>query len=263
MGLTQSTEQNPLKWAILSINDAVSALEEAEARDEYIETIQESPHNRRAREPYVEWTPIDAPAAWTSLLSNIVFPSWSDTLEIKIICAPDQAEGGMPHTRPGGIICIPRNYSNTAFQKMMIHEVVHILQRRYYDSFMKFMKENWDFRLVTRDEFQRLPEALLMRRRINPDTFSCPFLIWRNEWIPIIVFNNHTDGPRLTSTYIVWWNVKSKMGINAVPSDWIDFFGNVSQAEHPFEIAAWYLSDNTLQSDAATLIRNKINSILK
>jgi hypothetical protein len=263
MGSTQSTEQKSLKWEILSINAAIEALDEAEARDEYIETVQESPHNRRAREPYVEWTPIEAPGVWPVLLSNIIFPKWSDNLEIKIICAPDRAEGGMPHTRPGGLICIPHNYSHNLFEKMIIHELVHILQRRYYDSFMKFMRDHWDFRLVTRDEFQRLPEALLIRRRINPDTFACPFLIWRDEWIPIIVFNNHTAGPRLTSTYIVWWNTKSKMGINIMPTEWNDFFGKVSQAEHPFEIAAWYLSDNTLESEAATIIRDKINSIVK
>jgi hypothetical protein len=264
MGTTQSMEKKPIKFNILSASASINLLENAEAIDEYIETISKSQWNRKARNNLVEWIPIEAPLYWKEFLSTGEFPKWTEGLEINIICAPPEAEDGMPHTRPNFIICIPFNYSNdvNTFRKMIIHELVHILQRMYYTQFMKFIELEWDYRLMTREEFSRLPEHLLIRRRINPDTFSCPFLIWKERWVPLIIFNEHIEGPRLKSTYLLWWNIQTNTGFINEPYIWKEYFGRVSQSEHPFEIMAWYLSDDTLNSEAAHSIREKIYSIL-
>jgi hypothetical protein len=264
MGSAHSTEKRSIKFNILAASLAADILEDAEARDEYQETVDESELNRLARKNVVHWDPIDPPSHWNNFLANHKFPEWTVNMEVNIICAPKEAEGGMPHTRPNFIICIPENYSNdsSTFCKMIEHELVHILQRVYYDKFMKFIESEWDYRTIRREEFDKLPEHLLVRRRINPDTFSCPFLIWKDRWIPIIIFNEHIEGPRLKSTYLLWWNIKTMTGSLEPPYVWKEYFGRVPQSEHPFEMMAWYLSDYSLHSDAAESIREKIYSIL-
>jgi hypothetical protein len=121
-----------IKFNILSASAAHDILEDAEARDEYRESVNESELNRRAR-GNVDWDPIDPPEHWAHFLSKAEFPEWTRNLVINIICAPTDAEGGMPHTRPNFIICIPHNYSSDfhTFHKMIVHEIVHILQRIY------------------------------------------------------------------------------------------------------------------------------------
>jgi hypothetical protein len=264
MGASQSIQKTPIQFNILSASTADDILENAEARDEYRETVAESEWNRRARNHIINWTPIEAPSHWKHFLSGGRFPQWTDGLEVNIICAPSEAEGGMPHTRPNFTICIPHNYSadQTTFRKMIEHEIVHLLQRTHYDAFMKFIEEEWDYRLMTREEFGQLPEHLLVRRRINPDTFACPYLVWKDRWVPLIIFNEHIDGPRLKSTYLLWWNIKTNTGSLEAPYVWKEFFGRVPQSEHPFEMMAWYLSDDGLHSEAAQQIREKIYSIL-
>jgi hypothetical protein len=265
MGSAQSTEKKPIKFNILSAVAAADILEDAEARDEYRETLVESEWNRKARSGHIEWEPIEPPSHWNNFLAAHQFPKWTDGLEINVVCAPNQAEDGMPHTRPNFIICIPRDYSiadQATFNKMIEHEILHILQRVYFNSFMKFIESEWDYRLLTRDEFGRLPEHLLKRRRMNPDTFGCPLLVWKDHWVPLIVFNEHMEGPRLKSTYLIWWNLRTMTGSKEPPYVWKEYFGRVPQSEHPFEMMAWYMSDDSLHSDAAESIREKIYSIL-
>jgi hypothetical protein len=156
MGATQSVEKKEsIKFNILSASAAYDILEDAEARDEYREMVAESEWNSKARAGNIEWEPIDPPSHWRQFLSRGKFPEWTAGLEINIVCAPPEAEDGMPHTRPNFVICIPFNYSNdvATFNKMIVHEIIHILQRVYYDNFMKFMGAEWDYRLMTRDEF--------------------------------------------------------------------------------------------------------------
>jgi hypothetical protein len=265
MGATQSVEKKEsIKFNILSASAAYDILEDAEARDEYREMVAESEWNSKARAGNIEWEPIDPPSHWRQFLSRGKFPEWTAGLEINIVCAPPEAEDGMPHTRPNFVICIPFNYSNdvATFNKMIVHEIIHILQRVYYDNFMKFMGAEWDYRLMTRDEFGKLPEHILVRRRINPDTFACPYLIWKERWVPLIIFNEHMEGPKLKSTYLLWWNIKTNTGSMEAPYVWKEFFGRVPQSEHPFEMMAWYMSDDSLHSEAAESIREKFYSIL-
>ena len=145
--------------------------------------MSESEWNRRARGDGIDWKPIEAPEHWKYFLSRAKFPEWTANLEINIVCAPPNAEGGMPHTRPNFIICIPHNYSSNEadFHKMIVHEIIHILQRVHYAKFMHFIATEWDYRLLTRAEFEKLPEHILVRRRINPDTVACPYLIWKDK----------------------------------------------------------------------------------
>jgi hypothetical protein len=264
MGATQSIEKTPIKFNILSASAAYDILEDAEARDEYRETLTESEWNAKARSGNIEWNPIEPPSHWRHFLSVGEFPKWTANLEVNIVCSPSDAEDGMPHTRPNFVICIPFNYSNDieSFRKMIVHELIHILQRMHFYQFIKFIQSEWDYRLITREEFGKLPEHLLVRRRINPDTFSCPFLIWKERWVPLIIFNEHMEGPKLKSTYLLWWNVKTNTGSTDAPYVWKEYFGRVPQSEHPFEMMAWYLSDDNLHSEAAESIREKIYSIL-
>jgi hypothetical protein len=256
-------ESKKIQFNILSASTAHDILEDAETRDEYRESVNESELNRRAR-GNVDWDPIDPPEHWAHFLSKAEFPEWTRNLVINIICAPTDAEGGMPHTRPNFIICIPHNYSSDfhTFHKMIVHEIAHILQRIYYDQFMKFIKEEWGYRLMTREEFEKLPEHILVRRRMNPDTFACPYLIWKDKWVPLIIFNEHHNGPRLNSVYLLWWNIRTGNGTTETPYVWKEYFGKVSQSEHPFEMMAWYMSDDDLHSEAADKIREKFYSLL-
>ena len=77
---------------------------------------------------------------------------------VNIIHLMPSADGGMPHTRPGEIICYP-NISQVFSNITLIHELWHIHQRKYKDEWFKVFKRlGWS--LWTGDLPEQLENAL-------------------------------------------------------------------------------------------------------
>jgi hypothetical protein len=184
-----------------------------------------------------------------STTSHDIIPHWLlrniPAIPIPIIILHPSADGGMPHTRGGAICCPGGNGINNS--KTLLHEVIHIHQRANPSKWASFYKHVLDFTIW----LGTIPDELEKRRRLNPDTVEIPYWIWRNRWIPVPVL---IGSQTLTSMRVYFYDVMLDEWSSATPREWIEFFGTdlpESHKEHPHEMAAYWLSDDTATTPAS------------
>lgn len=245
MGNIISVPHNLMFSVIIDKNYAQQLLNEAEKEDFYLEECHDDKSNSLARKnlTYV--------ANQISLRDNNYAISYlngtkeflptrllNDLKLIKIIQLMPTADGGMPHTRPGNIICYPdilQLFSTTT----LIHELWHIHQRTYKDLWRKtFERMGW---IMWNGS---LPENLEKARRYNPDTIDCPLWIFEDEWVPIPIFKDITK-PNVADVEIWFYNPKKQYHIKRIPETISSYFPGLppSAYEHPREITAYILSE--------------------
>ena len=163
---------------------------------------------------------------------------------------------GLPHTREVATIYLPYDIVYEAtFNKTMLHEAIHVHQRIHRDAWNAIFARAWDMRPWHGD----LPAGLESRRRYNPDTHLEPLFIWRGHYVPVMVFRR-ADAPRLREAHCVWYNVETEGWEQVAPPGWREFFGTdtPSLCEHPNEMAAYILSDDSYQSAAKSILETAI-----
>jgi len=245
MGNNNSKSYN-LKFVVITDKkEAEKYLKEAETQDFYLEECHDDKSNSLSRRNLTY-------NANTLSLRNINYVNifideirnylpirlLNDLHEVKIIQLMPTADGGMPHTRPGNIICYP-DISQLFSKTTLIHELWHIHQRNYKDLWFKTFKRlgwtMWD---------GKIPDELEKARRYNPDTIDSPFWIFDNEWIPIPIFKNITH-PNVADVEIWFYNIKKQYHIKRVPETILSYFPNLpsSAYEHPRELTAYILSE--------------------
>jgi len=158
--------------------------------------------------------------------------------EVKIIQLMPTADGGMPHTRPGNIICYP-DISQLFSSSTLIHELWHIHQRQFQDVWHKVFK-----RIGWMPWSGTLPEQLENNRRYNPDTIDSPLWVYENKWVPIPIFRDITH-PKVGDVDIWFYDIQKNYHVKRVPDEIAAYYGNLSPAafEHPREITAYMLSE--------------------
>jgi hypothetical protein len=172
--------------------------------------------------------------------------------ETTIITTSHSCEGGMPHTRPGDRIIIPDSTLPTDRQDIINHELIHIFQARNADAWKRFYRQNWSFE-VFREPPGSLPEGLRAAKRSNPDTWNPAaggaWSCWKGRWWPLAVYTD-PQHPKLREAKTVWWDTWKQTVLGDSPEGWSDFFGVVSQDEHPHEMAAVYIATEDQRSEA-------------
>ena len=196
----------------------------AESQDHYFETIRNDPINRAARE-------------------NLFYAAMSEEtkpylLNTEIVTMHPTAEGGMPHTRPPNLICIPIYYPEEQLKQTLPHELIHIDQRRRkYKWNAYFEKEGWN-----QIEEKEIPPRWLQRCRLNPDTVDDRFWAWKGRFIPLPLYERE-DKPNLRQVVVQWWDKETGIKQNEPPRSFQERYGSLpSQPEHPRELTAVELS---------------------
>lgn len=230
---------------IMDRTEAEQALTEAEQQDLYLEECNDDPNNRRARQrmiyapnhiAYHEWASvvqqlIDAPTQFPLRLQQELGP-------IRIIGLMPSADGGMPHTRPGRLICVPRlEHLNTV---TLLHETWHVHQREYASWWTHVFRE-WGWEEI-HDGYHPLPTSLETRRRYNPDTLDSPLWVYKNMWIPVPVL---TDIAKGMDAEIWFYHVGEHYHRRTLPDELRIAFPRapIAAFEHPRELAAYLLSE--------------------
>jgi hypothetical protein len=234
----------------ISGNDALRALIAAEHIDGYNLAISKNKYNRKARFGNNYMPTFDV--VQRSIPSHDPSQPWPSG---QVVWMEPTADGGLPHTRPPYYICMSKTYPEDKLENTLLHERIHVSQRMYPNEWIDMVKHAWDMPIWN----DVLPSNLEDRRRLNPDILMAPHFVWKNEYIPCSIFIDLTN-PSLHNIQLVWYHIPSRTirtDVSTVPG-WQDFFGTIPHGEHPYEIAAYLLSDDSASCPA----KNAIKSVL-
>jgi hypothetical protein len=230
---------------IFDKNEAHSLLDKAESEDYYIEECHDDRANSVARRNLsytvntISLRDINyANSFLDGIRSQLPARLLMELDSVNIIQLMPTADGGMPHTRPGDIICYP-NISQLFSKVTLIHELWHIHQRKYKDTWQKtFNRLGWT------EWNGKLPDKLEAARRYNPDTIDCPLWIFNNSWVSIPIFRD-ISRPNVSEVDIWFYNPEKMYHVTNVPHELSNYFPNLppSAYEHPREITAYILSE--------------------
>jgi hypothetical protein len=167
-----------------------------------------------------------------------------------------EADGGLPHTRPPNLICLPSSLCreeaiSKQFRITLIHEAIHISQRQDPILWEKFCrKEGW-----TPVPPEKIPDEIVERCRINPDTISCPFWAWEKFHVPLPLFVP-SFSPTLSNTKIQWLDLRTGALLHNFPKSFEEKYGRkFGQPEHPYEIYAEIFSEEEITTREEILQR--------
>lgn len=233
MGAASSS--NKTHFSILNSREAERELAQNELSDGFEAKCLRCERNRRAAQ-IVE--PCSAPANVNERLGASL-PSWLQSLgQVRVAFFRE----GLPHTRAPGTIWLPYDWSiSPNYKETLIHELIHIHQRKNPDFWKDLYGRKWEMVPFT----GQLPAEVEGRRRLNPDTIWSPLYVWKGEWIPVAVFLR-PDTPHLREIRLLFVHVSGAWQ-SVPPPDWMDFFGtkDPSTCEHPHEMAAYMMTGDS------------------
>ena len=241
----------------ISSQSGAQALSRAEHIDGYRKRVFLSRLNYRARAGQI-YTPAVYPVQKEIPNPDSTEP-WPSG---QVVWMNSTADGGLPHTRPPYYICMPETFPTASLETTMRHERIHIHQRMYPEEWVIFIESAWPFKVWKNAE---LPHSLLEQERLNPDLLWSPRFIWKENYVPIAVFNSLIK-PKLNDVNICWYTPSHGIIVKdqtQIP-EWSDFFGSqVRDAEHPYEIAAYLLSDKNISCPAKSALLQHIEILSK
>jgi hypothetical protein len=209
----------------------MTILDDVEAIDHYRKSIAANPLNARSRSgqayELVFATP-EQQARIREISRDIPLMKG-----VMVVMIDQTADGGFPHTRPLDCVCVqPSIVAAADFDKTLIHESIHIHQRRKPELWHQICrKEGWE--PVTIGVPQRWQE----RCRINPDTMATPFWAWEGLHVPLPMFR--TDTPGIADVDIMWWDRRMGSLFHEAPKSFSSRYGRApAQPEHPYELMA-------------------------
>lgn len=217
----------------------------AEQTDFYSEECREDPANALARKEMVYRSTGMTPREYKffeivveNTKGKIPRRLQRDLREVHLIQLDRSADGGMPHTRPGTLICYP-DIGSTFSASTLLHELWHVHQREHAEWWRGvFQRLGWEpWKGV-------LPVALETHRRINPDTMDEPLWCFRQTWVPVPIFRD-VAAPHVTEVSVWFYHVSLKYHVKQIPKEMeADYYSLPHSAyEHPREMAAYLLSD--------------------
>jgi hypothetical protein len=212
-------------------------LEHAEQLDGYRAACAASAPNAYARR-HAFYTPFFVEKADAAELQRLVdeIPLLADT---DTVVMHPTADEGYPHTRAPNIVAIPTktitDHSSTELAETLRHEAIHIDQRRRPAVWVAACQQR-GWQPVAAN---RLPDSLLYRCRINPDTMSPhPFWAWEDHHIPLPLFSSEQPSS-LGDVVIKWLDLRNQTLYRDPPPSFVSIYGSFpSQPEHPYELLA-------------------------
>lgn len=170
----------------------------------------------------------------------------------------DQLEGGMPHTIEEFIV-LPENFLNYLDNTIttnnteslylnicctLIHEQIHVFQRKRYDIFKELYTNYWNFFPCD----LKLSNGYLKEQRINPDGIDNWCFKYKNKLLyPFVYLKKDPLHLNDVKVSMIEYQNKKINYDNIVDisnyKDYNNFFCNVSQNYHPNEISAIILSE--------------------
>lgn len=217
-------------------------LDEAEHLDGYRSAVRASRRNTAARAGQTYDLDTLTPDAYAALGKAVGAVPIASRCELAILHA--SADGGMPHTRPPNVICLPKgvcpsgpNGPPSQFLSTLAHEGIHVHQREN--------PELWRAYLATRDwvpvPAAAIPAEFRERLRYNPDTLATPFWAWKGVHVPLPLFPVWREPTSLGDVAVEWFNIRTGALFHSPPAGLKA--GTPAALEHPYELVAYELQD--------------------
>jgi hypothetical protein len=152
---------------------------------------------------------------------------------------------GLPHTTDANTIRMTESvYADKRRKTTLIHERIHLDQKRNPILWSEFYRRHWEYELKSTPP-KGIPEKYIQQLRPNPDTESNPWAVWRNRWVFFPVYG--PDRSLRKATVIVWDTETER--IVSPPPEWRAIFCDSNncprQFEHPHELAAEYSAEGS------------------
>jgi hypothetical protein len=209
-------------------------LDQAELQDRYRQKCEENEYNALARRNQ-HYFSIDDMAVRTSIMFRA--QDFEITQDANIVLLHPSADSGMPHTRPGNIICFSSETDSNRITGTLLHEGMHLEQRKNPGLWKAYhIKQGWWPVSVA-----QIPSRWVERCRINPDTLDTPFWAWQTNYVPLPLFSNEAR-PTLTDCSIRWFDLRNGVLLSSPPESFTKRYGSIEQPEHPNETSAIELS---------------------
>ncbi len=161
---------------------------------------------------------------------------------------------GLPHTSgPNTIRMTAAALSEPRAPSTLVHERVHLDQKRSSKAWYDFYKHTWGYTLLKTPP-PGLPYKYQYDLRPNPDTADAPWAVWQERYV---FFPNYGPKRTLKDAEVKVWDLQDKQIVD-VPPAWRSAFcsGNGKcphQYEHPHEIAAEYITEKLVTPASAKL----------
>lgn len=244
MGNQPSTQQ--ISFELLgNKGDAQQMLQQAEQRDLYVAECRDNRVNAAARRSCIyapNYVSFDESQQYEHMLEESIpqlpLRLRSDLQQIHIIPLMYSADGGMPHTRPYNMICVPHLHQLKTISTLK-HELWHVHQRNFQEQWATiFNKLGWTEYKGT------IPSSFEDNRRLNPDTVDSPLWIYQDKWIPFPIFTD-ISRPVLSQVEIWFYHPTEKYHVKRIPSSLAVEFPDLPQSayEHPRELTAYLLAE--------------------
>ncbi len=177
--------------------------------------------------------------------------------DVHIEIVDDSCEDGLPHTSNGNTIRMTESvWKNPGKDSTLVHERIHISQRRNPEKWTSFYKKYWNYDLPTSPPTST-PAYLIARQRGNPDTADTPWVCWNKRyWFFPLYTSLENPSIRNTETYV--WDSFTGQVSEEPPKEWKSQFCTSSgecpvQWEHPHELSAEYITHSLASPAAFTL----------
>jgi hypothetical protein len=162
----------------------------------------------------------------------------------RIEVVSDSCKEGLPHTTDSETIRMPLSvWNGSNRQSVLLHERVHLSQKRHPEVWSEFYRRHWDYELLVAAP-AGVPAVYSQNRRPNPDTDVAPWAIWRHRYV---FFPNykHAGVPQLKNAQVLVWDLDTNHLV-PIPDAWYALFcvnrALPHQYEHPHELAAEFLT---------------------
>jgi hypothetical protein len=167
----------------------------------------------------------------------------------------DTCKEGMPHTTDENTIRMPLSvWNGSNRESILIHERVHLSQKRNPELWAEFYRRHWDYEIFSSVP-GGVPSVYVENRRPNPDTNAAPWAIWRRRYLFFPTYE-HAGVPRLKNAQVQVWDMDEKRLV-PIPEAWYaQFCVNRElphQYEHPHELSAEFLTLGSACSAAGDL----------
>tara|TARA_Y100001978_G_scaffold189834_1_gene192445 strand:- start:71 stop:1033 length:963 start_codon:yes stop_codon:yes gene_type:complete len=186
------------------------------------------------------------------------FPKMEINSDWKFIKFHTNLESGLPHTIEDCIVLstyFTRNLNksirnNENFENIMeyfgetlIHERIHVYQKKYPDYFNNLYNNYWNFNYLHNI---KLSDRIIQNLRSNPDGQE---IKWGFKYkdifiVPVAIFKENASKINHVQYYGILYKNNQYIGINKLEDIhfYNNFFGNLDHIYHPHEISAVIIS---------------------